>query len=84
LVTPLDQARAELAAIGITLGTAPGEFLIYRKGFPHAAQVAETLAEAVELGRALAANAPKKLPPTGPLGKRSRRGDTIRHNRRLN
>ena len=57
-------AAAELRGLGITLARLPGEYAVnYRNGAESTARAVETLEEALELGRAMAADAPA---PAGP------------------
>ena len=68
-----DLATAELRALGITLASLPGEYRVnYRNASDATARMAETLDEALALGRELAANAPAPATPTS-HGKRRRR-----------
>jgi hypothetical protein len=74
--TPFELATGELRKLGITLRQLPGEFSVnFRDGNDATARTAETLEEAVELGRDMA----KTLAPaattttTAAPGKRYRR-----------
>jgi hypothetical protein len=59
-----DTIAAELRKLGVTLAPLLGEYrLNYRNGNETAVRTAETLDEAVELGRTMAAGAPA---PAGP------------------
>jgi hypothetical protein len=70
--SPFDRATAELRALGITLASLPGEYRVnYRNGGDATARMAETLDEALALGRELAADAPAPARPA--YGKRRRR-----------
>src|SRR5450432_3615131 len=70
--SPFDLATAELRALGITLASLPGEYRVnYRNGSDATARMAETLDEALALGRELAADAPASARPA--QGKRRRR-----------
>lgn len=67
-VSPFELAAAELRALGIVLTRLPGEYRVnYRNGGDGTARLAEDLEQAVELGRALAADAP------APAARRGRR-----------
>jgi len=64
-LTPFEIVASELRALGITLSRLPGEYRInYRNGADATARSVETLAEALELGRAMAADKPAKQEPT--------------------
>jgi len=68
--SPFELAAAELRPLGITLASLPGEYRVnYRNGGDATARTAETLDEALALGRELAANVPAR--PA--YGKRRRR-----------
>ena len=70
--TPFELAAGELRKLGITLRQLPGEYQVNLTGGPDEnALAAETLEEALELGRDMA----KTLAPAtaGPRGKRRRR-----------
>jgi hypothetical protein len=55
---PFELAAAELRALGIILARLPGEYRVnYRSGSDATARMAETLDEALELGRSMAADA---------------------------
>ena len=70
--SPFDLASAELRRLGITLTNLPGEYRVnFHHGADATARLAETLDEALELGRSLAAERPEPTRPTG--GKRRRR-----------
>jgi hypothetical protein len=67
-------AHAELHKLGITLARLPVEYRInFRNGADATARIVETLDEAIELGRALAAEA-----PTTPAAERGRRRRPLR------
>jgi len=54
--TRFDEAVTELRRLGITLRSLPGEYSVnFRQADPQSARMAETLAEAVALGRLMAA-----------------------------
>jgi hypothetical protein len=58
-LSPFELAAAELRALGITLARLPGEYRVnIRNGADTTARTAETLDEALELGRSMAAAAP--------------------------
>lgn len=60
----------------------PGEYHVnYEDGTGATNYVTDTLADALEHGRAMAPP-PPKLPPMGPTGRRSRKGDIYKHNRK--
>jgi hypothetical protein len=70
--SPFDLATAELRAIGITIARLPGEYRVnYRNGADATARIAETVDEALTIGRELAASAP--APAAVTRGKRRRR-----------
>jgi hypothetical protein len=84
-LSPFELAATQLRALGITLARLPGEYRInFRNGADATARMAETLDEALELGRGMAADAPA---PAGPAhGKRRRRPRRMTpkaYNRRL-
>jgi hypothetical protein len=55
-LTPFEIAAVELRKLGITLARLPGEYRInYRNGADATARMVETLDEALEVGRAMAA-----------------------------
>ena len=57
-------AAAELRPLGITLANLPGEYRVnYRNGGDATARTAETLDEALALGRAMAAERPPAATP---------------------
>jgi hypothetical protein len=57
--SPFELAAAELARLGITLTRQPGEFRVnYRNGADATAQIIETLDQALEIGRRMAADRP--------------------------
>ena len=70
--SPFELAARELRVLGITLANLPGEYRVnYRNGSDATARMGETLDEALELGRSMAADA---AAPAGPAqGKRRRR-----------
>jgi len=69
--SPFELATFELRAIGITIARLPGEYRVnYRNGAEATARNAETLDEALAIGRDLAASAPA---PARTRGKRRRR-----------
>jgi hypothetical protein len=70
--SPFELAARELRVLGITLANLPGEYRVnYRNGSDATARMAETLDEALALGRQLAAAAPAPAQPAH--GKRRRR-----------
>jgi hypothetical protein len=70
--SPFDLATTELRALGITLTRLPGEYAVsYRNSRESTAHMADTLDEAIALGRSMAAAAPVSTAP--PQGKRRRR-----------
>jgi hypothetical protein len=73
--TPFELATAELRKLGITLRHLPGEFSVnFRDGNDATARTAETLEDAVELGRDMAKRpAPAATTTTAAPGKRYRR-----------
>jgi hypothetical protein len=72
---PFELATGELRKLGITLRQLPGEFSVnFREGNDATARTAETLEEAVELGRDMAKTlAPAATTTTAAPGKRYRR-----------
>jgi hypothetical protein len=71
--SPFELAARELRVLGITLANLPGEYRVnYRNGADATARMAETLDEALALGRQLAADAPGR-PAQLAHGKRRRR-----------
>ena len=70
--SPFELASAALRRLGITLTSLPGEYRVnFHDGADATARLAETLDEALELGRSMAAERPTPATPTG--GKRRRR-----------
>ena len=70
--SPFELATAEFRMLGITLARLPGEYRVnFRSGTDATARMAETLDEALALGRGMAADAPASAGPAG--GKRLRR-----------
>src|SRR5258706_235028 len=68
--SPFELAAAALRALGITLTSLPGEYRVnYRNGGEARARTAETLDEALALGRAMAA---ERAPAATPAGRRRR------------
>jgi hypothetical protein len=64
LLSPFELAAAELRALGITLARLPGEYAVnFRNGTESTARMAETLDEALALGRGMAADAPTRSEP---------------------
>ena len=88
-VSPFELAAAELRALGVVLTRLPGEYRVnYRNGGDGTARLAEDLEQALEFGRALAADAPATAVHRGrrPLRmtpKAVRRRMIRQHNRRL-
>lgn len=84
-VSRFDEACAELRASGISLKRAPGEYIVSRAKSMGASTAFESLDDAIQHGRALAAqnDSLRDLPPLGPTGKKSRRAQMYRHNRRV-
>jgi hypothetical protein len=92
-LSPFELVAAELRAVRITLARLPGEYTVnFRNGRESTARIAETLDEAVALGRTMAADAPAAA--HRPQGKRRRRPPRMtpkairrrmirQHNRRL-
>ena len=71
-LSPFELASAELRRLGITLTNLPGEYRVnFHNGADATARMAETLDEALALGRSLAAERPAPARPAG--GKRRRR-----------
>lgn len=69
--SPFELATAELRALGITLARLPGEYRVnFQNGTEATAQTVETLDQALEAGRNMAAEAPA---PAARRGKRRRR-----------
>jgi len=76
-------AAAELRAIGIALTRLPGEYRVnYRDGQDATARVAETIDQALEAGRAMAADRPPAA-TRGPRRRRPLRMTPKAHNRRM-
>jgi hypothetical protein len=73
--SPFELAAAELRPLGITLARLPGEYRVnLRNGADATARMAETLDEAVEIGRSMAADTPAPPGPAqGPRRRRPRR-----------
>jgi hypothetical protein len=75
----------ELRALGLVIQRRPGE---YRVNFPHGTAATEymtdDLQDALNRGREMAEH-PPPLPdaPLGPVGRRTRRGDMYKHNRKV-
>jgi len=70
--SPFELATAELRPLGITLARLPGEYRVnFRNADDTTAHTAETVDEALELGRSMAAAAPAPARPA--QGKRGRR-----------
>jgi len=70
---PFELATAELRRLGITLARLPGEYRVnYENGTEATAQTVETIDQALEAGRNMAANAPAPATPAR-RGKRRRR-----------
>jgi hypothetical protein len=80
-----NEAEAALKAIGIEIKTVPGEYIVFKRGSSLESFRTDDLAAAVEHGKALATLAPslRELPPIGPMGRKSRRGEMYRHNRKI-
>ena len=74
-----------LRPLGVRIESRPGEYwLSYRQNPRREGRLAETLAEALEIGRQMAGEAPCEPPPLGPTGRRrSRKGTMYRHNARI-
>ena len=73
----------ELKTLGLVLRRAPGEYSV---NFPHGTEATEyitdDLQDALSRGREMAeCPPPRELPPLGPMGRRTRRGDMYKHNR---
>jgi hypothetical protein len=81
--SPFELAVAELRRLGITLASLPGEYRVnVHNGADATACMVETLDEALELGRSMAAERPAPVRPAG--GKRRRRRMTPKaHNKRM-
>jgi hypothetical protein len=84
LITFAD-AKSELRKLGISLIMAPAEYVVYKRGSSLDAFRTDDLAAAVEHGRQLAviSSALRDLPPLGPMGRKSRRGQMYAHNRKI-
>lgn len=83
--TLFQTAHDELKALGLTLQTAPGEYRVnFRNGTEATAYQTDDLQTALQRGREMARQppAPAEL-PLGPTGRRSRKGDMYRHNRKI-
>ena len=82
---PFQTAYDELKAHGLTLHKAPGE---YRVNFPNGAAateyVTDDLEDALRRGLEMAEHppAPAEL-PLRPVGRRTRKGDMYKHNRKI-
>ena len=82
-LSPFELATAELRALGISLGRLPGEYRVnFRNGTDATVRMAETLDEAVELGRIMAANIPAPA-AAGNRRRRPRRMTPKAYNKRL-
>jgi hypothetical protein len=89
--SPFELAAAELRALSISLTRLPGEYRVnYRNGGDGTARLAEDLEQAVELGRALAAEASatavrrgRRRRPLRMTPKAVRRRTIRQHNQRL-
>jgi hypothetical protein len=82
-VSAFQSACDELNKLGLELHRAPGE---YRVNFPHGTPgtdyITDDLQDALTRGREMAERPPPfELPPLGPMGRRTRRGDMYKHNR---
>jgi hypothetical protein len=80
-----NDAYAELRPLGITIKMVPGGYSIRRTKAMGLGTTFDNLAEALAYGRSLAAqnDALRDLPPLGPMGKKSKRGEMYRHNRKI-
>jgi hypothetical protein len=75
---------ADLAAKGVRLRAVAGEYSVnFTGGGPLTDYRSDDLADAIEHGRAMARSVRPAEPPLGPIGRRSRRGLMIRHNRKI-
>jgi hypothetical protein len=82
-LSPFELVATELRALGIALARLPGEYRVnFRNGSDAIARMAETLGEALELGRSMAADAPAG-PAHGKRRRRPRRMTPKAYNRRL-
>lgn len=75
-----------LRPLGVQISSRPGEYqLSYLNDARREGRFAETLPEALEIGRQMAEAAPPEPPPPlGPTGRRrSRKGTMYRHNARI-
>ena len=81
--SPFKLASVELRRLGITLTNLPGEYRVnFHNGADATARMVETLDEALELGRSMAAERPALTTPAG--GKRRRRRMTPKaYNKRM-
>jgi hypothetical protein len=84
-LSPFELAATELRALGITLARLPGEYRVdFHDGSNATARMAETLDEALELARSMAADAPAPVRPAhGKRRRRPRRMTPKAYNRRL-
>jgi len=85
-LSPFELAAAELRKLGITLTSLPGEYRVnFRNGADATARTAETVDEALEAGRGMAAEAVAAAPPTtrGKRRRRPRRMTPKAYNKRL-
>ena len=83
---PFEIAAAELRKLGITLARLPGEYRVnFQNGTDATAQIAETIDEALDLGRAMAAErAEAQTHSAGPRRRRRPRRMTPKaYNKRL-
>jgi hypothetical protein len=81
--TSFQEAADRLRALGVTLGIAPGEFIVnFRNGAPVTEYRTDDLADALEHGFQMG-EAKAEPPPLGPMGKGqiSKRARMYRHNR---
>jgi hypothetical protein len=84
-LSPFELAAAELRKLGITLSSLPGEYRVnFRNGADATARTAETVDEALEAGRGMAAEAATAAPPArGKRRRRPRRMTPKAYNKRL-
>jgi hypothetical protein len=84
-VSAFQSAYDELKKLGLILHRAPGE---YRVSFPHGAPgteyITDDLQDALSRGRDMAEQPPpQQPPPLGPMGRRTRKGEMYKHNRKV-
>jgi hypothetical protein len=80
-----DAAYKHLRSLGIQISYCGSEYRVNRRGgHLNTERITDDLSEAIRIGEEMATHRPPLAPqPLGPMGKRTRRSEMYRHNRKI-